>query len=151
MNFNGLTEFVVRHEINRKLSADVMNIYTRPSRPPSRRGVEAFYPGQIDAVTPWFRELEVGLSRLRNKPALIFWALRDTGFPLQDLARFEAAFPDHQTIRFPLARHFFFEDEFEAMVPQIQTFISLKLNNRTVKLDAPLTCHFSGRFVKPLG
>ena len=141
MNFNGLTEFVVRHEINRKLSADVMNIYTRPSRPPSRRGVEAFYPGQIDAVTPWFRELEVGLSRLRNKPALIFWALRDTGFPLQDLARFEAAFPDHQTIRFPLARHFFFEDEFEAMVPQIQTFISLKLNNRTVKLDVPQTQH----------
>jgi pimeloyl-ACP methyl ester carboxylesterase len=124
MNFNGLTEFVVRHEINRKLSTDVTHIYTRPSRPPNRRGVEAFYPGQIDAATPWFRELQVGLSRLRNKPVLIFWALRDTGFTLQDLARFEEAFPDHRTIRFPSAKHFFFEDEFEAMVPQIQTFMS---------------------------
>jgi pimeloyl-ACP methyl ester carboxylesterase len=103
MNFNGLTEFVVRRKINRKLSADVTNIYTRPSRPPDRRGVEAFYPGQIDAATPWFRELQVGLSRLRNKPVLIFWALRDTGFTLQDLARFEEGFPDHRTIRFPLA------------------------------------------------
>ena len=53
-----------------------------------------------------------------------FLALRESGFTLQDLARFEKAFPDHRTIRFPSAKHFFFKDEFEAMVPQIQTFMS---------------------------
>jgi pimeloyl-ACP methyl ester carboxylesterase len=65
-----------------------------------------------------------GLRRLADKQALIFWALKDQGFPRSDLARFEQAFPNHKTIEFPNANHFFFEDTADEMIPEILAFLS---------------------------
>lgn len=129
MNFNGFSEFGIRQGINRRLPSDVMSMYMRPSQPPHRRGVEAFYPDQITSATVWFQHLQTDLPRLKDKPALIFWALQDPGFSLQDLARFESTFPNHRTIRFPSANHFFFEDQCDAMIPQIRTFMSENSTN----------------------
>jgi haloalkane dehalogenase len=96
----------------------------RPFLPLNRRGIAAFYPGQITAATDYFAQLEAGLPRLADKKALIFWALQDPGFPRADLARFEKTFPTHKTIEFPNANHFFFEDEADEMIPEIRAFMS---------------------------
>jgi pimeloyl-ACP methyl ester carboxylesterase len=123
MNFNGFA-LAINQGIVRKLSPDVADVYVRPFRPLNRRGIAAFYPGQITVATDYFAELEAGLPRLAGKKALIFWALQDPGFPRTDLVRFEKTFPNHKTIEFPNASHFFFEDEADEMIRGIGAFMS---------------------------
>lgn len=124
MNFNGFVSMGIDNGIVRELPAEVLETYTAPFRPVDRRGVAAFYPGQITAATAYFAELEAGLAGLRDQEVLIFWALRDRGFPRTDLVRFEAAFPNHRTIELPEADHFFFEDSVAEMIPEIRAFLS---------------------------
>ncbi len=124
MNFNGFANLGIKNGIVRELPPDVLNIYTSPFRPLDRRGIAAFYPGQITAATEYFAEVEAGLPRLAKKKALIFWALQDQGFPRSDLERFEKTFPNHKTIELPLANHFFFEDSLDIMIPEMIGFLN---------------------------
>ncbi|WP_437971937.1 alpha/beta fold hydrolase [Sorangium sp. So ce260] len=123
VNFNGFASLGIDNGIVRELPAEVADVYVRPFLPLDRRGIAAFYPGQITAATEYFEEVEAGLPRLADRRALIFWALEDAGFPRSDLARFEAAFPDHKTIELPGADHFFFEDTAEQMIAEIRAFV----------------------------
>ena len=122
MNFNGFARFGLDNGVVRHLPDDVTELYLRPFRPLNRRGVAAFYPGQILATSKYFEEVEAGLARLRDRPALIFWGMRDVGFPRADLTRFEKAFPNHKTIELPDADHFFFEDAAPRMIEEMSTF-----------------------------
>lgn len=124
MNFNGFASLGINHGIVHQLPPDVAAVYQRPFRPLDRRGIAAFYPGQITAATAYFAEVEGGLPRLAKKKALIFWAFLDVGFPRADLERFEKTFPNHKTIELPDANHFFFEDEANRMIPEIRAFVS---------------------------
>ncbi|WNG41039.1 alpha/beta fold hydrolase [Archangium violaceum] len=124
VNFNGFASFGIKNGVVRELPSGVLDVYLRPFRPLERRGIAAFYPGQITAATEYFAEVEAGLTRLADKKALIFWALQDLGFPRADLERFEQTFPNHKTIELPNANHFFFEDTAEQMIPEIHAFMS---------------------------
>ncbi|MDB5341709.1 MAG: hypothetical protein JWP89_86 [Schlesneria sp.] len=135
VNFNGFAQFGIKNGIVRELPPDVFELYVRPFRPLDRRGVAAFYPGQITAAGDYFSELEAGLTRVKDKPALVFWALKDIGFPRSDLARWEKAFPNHKTIEFPDANHFFFEDTAEQMIPEIRAFMSADPNGPGHRAD----------------
>lgn len=123
MNFNGIVRFALDSGTVRKLPDDVRELYLRPFRPLARRGVAAFYPGQITAASAYMSEVEAGLTRLGDRPALIFWGLQDPGFPRADLQRFERGFPNHRTIELADADHFFFEDAADRVIPEIQAFL----------------------------
>ncbi|MGK3962917.1 alpha/beta fold hydrolase [Sorangium sp. So ce118] len=122
VNFNAFAALGIDNGIVRELPAEVADVYVRPFLPLDRRGIAAFYPGQITAANDYFAEVEAGLPRLAEKEALIFWALRDVGFPRGDLERFETVFPRHRTIELPGADHFFFEDAAEQMIQEIRAF-----------------------------
>jgi pimeloyl-ACP methyl ester carboxylesterase len=124
MNFNGFTAAALSHDIARKLPADVAAIYRRPFRPLDRRGVAAFYPGQITAASAYFTELEAGLPRIRDRRTLILWGMRDPGFPRADLERHERAFPNHTPVELPEAGHFFFEDAPEQVLAHLRAFLA---------------------------
>jgi len=121
MNFNGFASFGLKHGVVRTLPPEVVELYVRPFRPLDRRGIAAFYPGQIAAATAYFDEVEAGLASISHRPALIFWGLHDPGFPRPDLERFEKKFPSHRTIEFPDADHFFFEDKCTEMIQEIRS------------------------------
>ncbi|OJH33574.1 hypothetical protein BON30_48055 [Cystobacter ferrugineus] len=131
MNFNGLASFALKDSIVRELPPDVADVYVRPFQPLDRRGIAAFYPGQITAADDYFAELEAGLPSLEGKPTLIFWALEDPGFPRGDLERWEQALPDHRTVELPNAHHFFFEDTADEVVSEIRAFMSSDGTERT--------------------
>jgi pimeloyl-ACP methyl ester carboxylesterase len=130
MNFNGFASFGLRHGVLRALPEEVVAMYLRPFQPLDRRGIAAFYPGQITAASAYLSEVEVGLRRLGDRRALIFWGMRDAGFPRPDLERFERAFPEHTTIELD-ADHFFFEDAAERMIREIDAFASVAAPPRT--------------------
>jgi pimeloyl-ACP methyl ester carboxylesterase/chromate transport protein ChrA len=122
INFNGFASFGLRHGVLRELPDEVVAMYLRPFQPLDRRGIAAFYPGQITAASAYLAEVEAGLGRLGDRRALIFWGLRDAGFPRRDLERFEETFPRHETVELD-ADHFFFEDAAERMIPRIEAFL----------------------------
>ena len=122
INFNGFAALGIEHGIVRKLPREQLATYLRPFVPLDRRGIAAFYPGQINAASDYFRDLAAGLPKLAKLPVLIFWAGLDEGFPRSDLTRWQHAFARHQTIELPNANHFFFEDESTRMLPRIAAF-----------------------------
>lgn len=132
MNFNGFASLGVKNGIVRPSAPGVLDMYVRPFRALDRRGIAGFYPGQITAATDYFTEVERGLPRIAGVPTLIFWALKDQGFPRADLERFEATFTDHRTLELPDADHFFFEDAVDRMLPEMRAFM-------TTARDAPRT------------
>jgi pimeloyl-ACP methyl ester carboxylesterase len=131
MNFNGFPSFGLKHGVVRELPPAVVDMYVRPFRPLDRRGMAAFYPGQITAASDYMAEVEAGLSRIGDLRALIVWGVRDPGFPRVDLERFEKAFPNHKTIELPDADHFFFEDAAQRVVNEIGAFASEESNHVT--------------------
>jgi pimeloyl-ACP methyl ester carboxylesterase len=124
MNFPGIISAGLQHNVVRKLPSQVIELYTLPFLPPARRGITSFYPGQITRAHDFFVQLELGLPRVADKPALIFWALKDPGFPRTDLVRWQRVFPKQETIEFPDSSHFFFEDERDQMIPAIRAFMT---------------------------
>jgi pimeloyl-ACP methyl ester carboxylesterase len=126
VNFNALARFAVKSSIVHNVSQDVLDMYLRPFRPLGpRRGIAAFYPGQITAATDYFREVDANLPRLVDKPALILWPLRDPGSGADDRERFEAIFPKHRTIELRDASHFFFEDAADVIISEVRSFVPL--------------------------
>lgn len=122
VNFNGVARFAVDQGIVGPVPREIPDGYSAPFLPRDRRGIAAYYPGQILAAGEYFDRVEAGLHRLANRPALIFWGLRDPGFPREDLERFERAFPNHRTVPLPAADHFFFEDAPSIVVAEIRRF-----------------------------
>ncbi|WP_158625566.1 alpha/beta fold hydrolase [Corallococcus carmarthensis] len=123
LNFNGFASFGLQNGVVRQLPSGVLETYLRPFVPLERRGIAAFYPGQITAATAYFQEVEAALPRLADKEALLFWAHLDQGFPRSDTERFEKAFPKHRTVGLPNANHFFFEDTAEQVVAEVRAFM----------------------------
>lgn len=128
MNFDGFARAALKAGVVRPLPDAVAEVYLRPFRPLHGRGVAAFYPGQILAASDYLAEVQAGLGRLRDRRALIFWGLRDRGFPRPDLQRFQAAFPDHRTIELD-ADHFFFEDAAPRIVAEVAAFAGAGLTS----------------------
>src|SRR6266545_2846725 len=62
-----------------------------------RRPMRVF-PREIVASRAFLQEVESGLARLSDKPALITWADRDVAFKEIELRRFETLFPRHRTV-----------------------------------------------------
>jgi haloalkane dehalogenase len=53
VNFDGFASLALKNSIAHELPADVADVYVRPFRPLDRRGIAAFYPGQITAATSY--------------------------------------------------------------------------------------------------
>jgi haloalkane dehalogenase len=93
-----------------KLSDAVMAAYRGPfPTPESRRPLHVF-PREILRSRPFLAQIELGLSQLRERPALLTWATNDVAFREPERRRWEAAFPDHRTVILDGAGHFIQED-----------------------------------------
>lgn len=120
VNFNGIVHAALA---GGSMPERVRDGYGLPFGPVGRRGIAAFYPGQITAAAGYMRELAQGLAPLADRPALIVWGTRDPGFPRDDLERFQRAFPQHLTIEYEDADHFVFEDVAKQLIPKIRAFL----------------------------
>ncbi len=106
----------------RKLSSEVMAAYRGPfPSPESRRPVHVF-PREILASRPFLAEVERGLARLRDRPALIVWPTKDVAFRERERKRWEQGFPNHQTVIFEGAGHYIQEDAAEDIVGAIRNW-----------------------------
>lgn len=109
----------------RKLTKEVHRHYRRAlPNAASRHGALAFAHALLDA-SDWWADLWAKLDRLRDKPFLIFWGMKDSFVPPYELAKWEAALPQAKVIRLENAGHFAQEEEPERMVEGLRAFMKI--------------------------
>ncbi len=69
------------------------------------------------------REVEAGLGKLRDKPMLLGWGMRDFCFTPGYLAEWKKRFPQAQAREFPEAGHYVLEDAGTELVAAIAEFL----------------------------
>ncbi len=101
---------------------EVMRLYLAPWRDPARRAPAAIMPRQLIAAAPYLAEVEAGLPKIADRPALIVWGLKDFAFRDAERRRFEEAFPRHRTVTLADSSHFVQEDAGEQIAAEFKAF-----------------------------
>jgi haloalkane dehalogenase len=108
--------------LKRTLPDEVMDAYREPFPDPPSRVPIAVLPKAILASRPWLAEVERGLARLSDRPALILWPTKDVAFRERERRRWEDIFPDHRTVLLEGAGHYMQEDAPEEIVAAISAW-----------------------------
>jgi haloalkane dehalogenase len=120
--FNFVPWFFLARGLHQPLDPAARAMYMAPWRPRDRRRAAVIAPRQLIRATPYLEEVEAGLARLADRPALIVWGTKDFAFREAERARFEAAFPDHDTVLLDGASHFLQEDAGEEIAAAFRSF-----------------------------
>ena len=119
-NFNAFVNLFIPAGVRRhKLPPQVMAAYRGPFPTHASRTPTHIFPREILGSRQYLSEVEAGLTRLTDRPALIVWGDRDFGFREKERQRFEQIFPRHRTVILRGAGHFIQEDAAEGIVTAI--------------------------------
>lgn len=122
-NFNAFVNVLIPLGTVRSLSREEMRAYRGPFPTRVSRMPTAIFPREIIASHDYLAEVEANLPRLAGKPTLIVWGARDGGFGEPERSRLERLFPDHRTVVFANASHFFQEDEPVQIASEIRALV----------------------------
>jgi haloalkane dehalogenase len=90
--------------------------------PAERKGCWVF-PKQIIASSDWLDSLWSQKEKIKDKPALILWGMKDIAFREQELERWVDMFPNCKTLRFDNVGHFVQEEKGSELCPIIDDFL----------------------------
>lgn len=107
----------------RKLTKEIHRHY-RKALPDaySRKGAHTFAKELIRA-SPWWQSLWQQADRVRDKPMLFFWGMKDKFIPPYELDKWRARFPQAEVIIFDDAGHFVQEEKADEMAYAIEKFL----------------------------
>lgn len=114
---------------HKKLPDAVMHAYRGPFPTPESRRPLHVLPRQILASRHFLTEIEHGLPKLRDRPALIVWPTKDVAFREPERRRWEEIFPNHHTVRLEGAGHYIQEDAPEEIITAIRDWNSTNLGD----------------------
>jgi haloalkane dehalogenase len=104
----------------KKLSEEVMNAYRGPFPTPESRKPVHVFPREILHSRPFLAEVERGLPKLRDRPALIVWPTKDVAFREPELRCWEQLFPNHRTVKLEGAGHYVQEEASDEIAAAIR-------------------------------
>ncbi len=123
LGFNAVPHVFFAIGTRDKVPPRVLEMYLRPFRRSDRREPTVIFPREIIASGAYLAEVEAGLARVADRPALIVWGGRDAAFRALDRERFERIFPRHRTVLLETAKHFIQEDEPGRIAEEIRAFL----------------------------
>jgi haloalkane dehalogenase len=106
----------------RKLTWAEKDMYKAPHPTARSRIPVHVMPREILAADELLTEVEHGLPRLADCPALIVWGDRDQAFKEPQRARWERVFPNHKTVILNGAAHYIQEDAPDDIVAAIRSW-----------------------------
>ncbi len=110
-HFNAFVNLMIpMNTKRRKLSRTEMAAYRGPLSSPEARMRSHIFPREILGSSSFLAEVEAGLPRVADRPALIVWGDRDIAFLARERERFEGIFPEHRTVILEGAGHYIQED-----------------------------------------
>jgi haloalkane dehalogenase len=104
----------------KKLTPAERQMYKQPHPTPESRVPVHVMPREILAAHELLSEVEQGLERVADKPALIVWGDKDPGFKEPHRLRWERTFPNHRTHILRGASHYIQEDASDEIVTAIK-------------------------------
>jgi haloalkane dehalogenase len=104
----------------RKLTVDERFMYQRPHPTRESRVPVHVMPREIMAAGQFLAEVEQGLARVADKPALVVWGDKDPGFKTPQRLRWEHTFANHRTVLLRGASHYIQEDAPDEIVAAIR-------------------------------
>ncbi len=108
--YNALVRWLIPAGINRTLTAAEMAAYAGPFPTPEARLPTWIFARAIRESETYLAEVEAGLARLADRPALIVWGDADGAFRAPDRDRFAELFPTHRIVDLTGAKHFIQEN-----------------------------------------
>lgn len=124
-NFNAFVNLLLPAGVKRrKLPREVMTAYRQPFATRDSRWPTYVFPRSIIHSRDYLAEVEDGLARLKDLPALILWGDRDIAFRERERSRFERFFSNHRTLILKGAGHFIQEDAPGEITDAIADWIS---------------------------
>jgi haloalkane dehalogenase len=106
-----------------KLTPEAHRHYVQAFPDASARMAPWVLARELIGSSEWYDGLWARRERLRGKPALLLWGMKDPTFGPDALARWQEALPQAEIERFPDAGHFVQEEEGAALVPRIDAFL----------------------------
>ena len=107
---NALVRWLIPAGINRTLTEEEMSAYTGPFPTPEARLPTWIFARQIRLSEDYLLEVEAGLAKVADKPALIVWGDADGAFRTPARDRFAKLFRIHRIVNLPGAKHFIQEN-----------------------------------------
>lgn len=115
------TNAILRGGIRRKkLTVDERFMYKRPYPTPVSRVPVHVMPREILAARDLLTEVNDGLGRVADRPAMIVWGDKDRAFREPQRRRWERTFPNHQTQILRCASHYIQEDAPDEIITAIK-------------------------------
>ena len=120
---NLFVERIIPRGVRRKkLAPEVMDAYRGPFPTPESRVPTWVFPREILRSRPFLGEVEAGLAKLTDRPALIVWPTKDVAFRDAERKRWEELFADHRTVPLEGAGHYIQEDAADEIVAAIRAW-----------------------------
>ena len=116
---NMLARWLIPAGTNRTLTEAELAAYMGPFPTALSRLPTWIFARQIRASAGFLAEVEAGLGRLRDKPALVVWGAADGAFGPADRDRFASLFPTHRIVDLPGAKHYIQENAPDAIISAI--------------------------------
>ena len=119
--FNVFVNVFVRRGMRRRTPTEAeMRMWRGPFPTRESRLPVLVFPREIVSATPLLREVEQGLGKIADKPALLLWADKDVAFRKPELERFQSIFFRSTTYMLRGAGHYWQDDAGEEAVLAIK-------------------------------
>lgn len=106
------------------LTREVMDHYRNAQPSWSARSACAALPGHIIWASDWLSSIWDGRSAFADKPAMIFWGLKDIAFRAKELERWESTLSNYEVREFDDCGHFLAEEAPERILPDLRAFMA---------------------------
>lgn len=108
--YNTLAKWLIPAGTNRPLTEAELRAYMAPFSTPASRLPTWIFPREIRGSKAYLTQVEAGLSRLREKSALVVWGEADGAFGEAERVRLLEYFPHHNVCLLAGAKHFIQEN-----------------------------------------
>ena len=112
--------FLTAGMTRKKPTADERRMYDMPHPTSASREAVHVMPWEILSARPLLEEIQAGISRVADRPALLVWGNRDPAFRKPELIRWQRTFPNHRTVILEGAGHYIQDDAPEEIVAAIK-------------------------------
>lgn len=119
-NRNFFVERMIPFGTTTDLSDEVMDHYRGPFPDPDSRTPARVFPDEIRKSREFLADLEGRLTAITDRPALLISGDKDPAFGAPSRKRFEQVFPNHRSLAYPEAGHYWQEDVPEEVVAEFR-------------------------------
>ena len=106
-----------------KLTKPIHQHYLTPLKHPKDRKGSWVFPKEIIGSSKWLSSLWMQKDKIKDKPTLLIWGMKDIAFREKELKIWESLFSNSKTVRLDFVGHYVQEEEREKLCPVILDFL----------------------------